>query len=101
MTLPAVTGFEELHLRFMQWLSYTTDADSGQVQIQVWDDVTQTWLAWENVGTSVQLLSGWSLKDIDLTTFSGQTVRLGFMHTDNSFSQSTGWYIDDITITIF
>ena len=42
MTLPAVTGFEELHLRFMQWLSYTTDADSGQVQIQVWDDVTQT-----------------------------------------------------------
>ncbi len=37
--LPTVTGSDEIHLRFQQGFSYTTNA-SGQVQIAVWDPLS-------------------------------------------------------------
>ena len=100
--LPSVTGAEELHLRFWQWFSYAA-ADSGQVQILVWDSVSGTWGSWANEGTAVVNTSGWSLKDVDLTAYAGKRVRIGFYHTafcDGGFcnDESTGWYIDDISI---
>ncbi len=39
VVLPAVTGYEEIHLRFMNWFSYFDSIDWGQVQVQVWDAV--------------------------------------------------------------
>ena len=96
IVLPSVTGPEELHLRFQQWFSYAT-GDGGQVQISVWD--ASSWGPWISEGTSVADTSGgWSLKDVDLTAYAGETVRLAFYHTESSIRISTGWYIDAIDI---
>jgi hypothetical protein len=96
-------GLEELHLRFQNWFSYST-ADSGQVQVSVWDNVAETWGSWVNEGAAVVNTSGWSLKDVDLTAYAGETVRIAFYHTAGRTccpefaSESTGWYIDDIEL---
>ncbi len=101
--LTSITGNEEIHLRFRHWFSYST-YDSGQVQISVWDAATSTWGAWTNKGTAVVSTSAWTLKDVELTAYAGETIRLGFYHTaqrsptSSYVSESTGWYIDDIEI---
>ena len=104
MVLPTVVGLEEVHLRFQNWFSYNL-SDSGQVQISVWNPVTMTWGAWANEGTAIVKTSGWSLKDVDLTTYAGKKVRISFYHTAVNYGGalygtdvSTGWYIDDIQI---
>ena len=99
--LPTVSGAEGVHLRFQQWFSYHT-GDSGQVQVSVWDPNTSTWGAWISEGTSVVNSSGgWSLKDVTLTAYAGETVRIGFLHTADTVNVATGWYIDDVTISVF
>lgn len=104
-TLPSVAGVgvEEVHLRFMNWFNYGA-MDYGQVQVQVWDAAGAAWGAWGNVGASVSShYSDWSLKDVDLTAYAGETVRIAFFHVatrqySNVADESTGWYIDDISI---
>jgi hypothetical protein len=101
--LPLVASGEELWLEFWQWHSYSS-YDSGRVQISVFDAAAGTWSAWENVGTSISGSFGWFKKQINLTSYAGEQVRIGFLHTatrDYSYnvSESTGWYIDDIQIT--
>ena len=104
--LPTVSGPEGVYLRFQHWFSYSS-LDSGQVQVQVWDPVAETWGDWNNAGAPVTGASDWTLKgDVDLTAFAGQVVRLGFLHTAardafNRPSESTGWYIDDVGISVF
>ena len=94
---------EELHLRFWTWFRYSY-SDFGQVQIQVWDYATSTWGDWVDEGIPVVDISDWSLKDVDLTVYAGETVRIGFYHeaVDNpgisTADVSTGWYIDDMSI---
>ncbi|MCP4995683.1 MAG: hypothetical protein GY934_18190, partial [Gammaproteobacteria bacterium] len=107
-TLPAVTGNEEIHLRFYNWFNYG-DYDSGQVQISVWDPITSTWGAWTDEGIAVSNSSvsnysgGWTLKAVELTAYQGETVRLGFLHSaarspSYTASEAPGWFIDDIEI---
>ena len=94
---------EEIHLRFWNWFRYST-YDSGQVQISVQNPSTEEWGVWVNVGNPVVDDSGgWSLKDVDLTGYAGQTVRIGFLHVAGRIPSSTpsegpGWYIDDILV---
>ena len=101
--LRELTGNEELHLRFWNWFNYSS-YDSGQVQISVQDDATGEWGAWVNEGGAVSSYSGgWSLKDVDLTDYAGQTIRIGFLHVAdrNQYghaSEGPGWFIDDIQI---
>ncbi|MBU0973788.1 MAG: choice-of-anchor J domain-containing protein [Proteobacteria bacterium] len=97
ITLGEISENEEIHLRFWNWFSYPDD--SGQVQVSIFDGTTKTWSAWENVGNSVSSSSGgWSIKDVDLTEYAGQTVRIGFFHVADGADQSYGWYVDDIQI---
>ena len=101
VVLPTVSSAEELQLRFWQWFSYSS-GDSGQVQLSVWDPVGQAWGAWTAVGNSIVNISGgWSQMAIDLTAYAGETVRLGFLHSADNFSSSTGWYLDDIQLVAF
>ena len=101
--LPSISDSEDLHLRFWNWFSYSS-YDSGQVQISVFDSSTDAWGPWEDKGDPVVSYSGgWSLKDVDLTEYAGQTIRIGFYHVahrspSSTASEGPGWYIDDIQI---
>ena len=100
LELPEVSGDEEIHLRFWHWFSYSS-YDYGYIQIQVQDGSD-----WKDVPGAITV-SGvyavWTLRDVDLTPYAGQTVKIGFYHTANRDSvgrpsESTGWYIDDIEV---
>ncbi|MCU0917575.1 MAG: choice-of-anchor J domain-containing protein [Planctomycetes bacterium] len=105
MQLPAVSENEEILLRFWQWFSYAW-ADSGSVQIQVFDGAL--WKPWEQVAVrAVAVSGGWSLTCVDLTAYAGQRVRIGFYHQDetekdgwggNIHAESSGWYIDEVEV---
>ena len=97
--LPSASGMEEVRLRFREAFFYRT-GDSGQVQVCVWDNATSTCGAWISVGAAVFESSDWSRRDIDLTAYAGQTIRLAFFHQAD-FSNNTvsaGWFIDDVQI---
>lgn len=102
--LPTVSNGEEIWLKFWQWFSYA-EADIGYVQISVWSASTSTWSAWANISDGVlDVSSGWSIGGVDLTLYAGSLVRVAFYHTANKTnsiydsSESTGWYIDEISI---
>ena len=100
VVLPSVSANEELHLRFQQWFSYST-GDFGQVQIAVWNAATSTWGDWINAGVPVADSSpDWSIKDVELTDYAGETVRIAFLHSADSsgITVSSGWYIDNVQI---
>jgi hypothetical protein len=93
--LPAVSGYEEIHLRFWHWFSYC-GSDQGRVQVSVYSG--GTWGTWENVGLAFTGSSPlWTLCDRDLTPYAGQRIRIAFYHTAGG--GCLGWYIDDIVIT--
>lgn len=102
--MPTASGFEEVHLRFEHWFSLSS-SDTGQVQLSSYNELTGTWSTWVDVGDpTVGVSGGWTTRDIDVTEFQGQRVRLGFMHTESNnglTSTSSGWYIDDINIVVF
>ncbi|GAH04074.1 unnamed protein product, partial [marine sediment metagenome] len=99
--MPTVAGADTIHLRFQEWFSYA-NSDSGQVQISVWNAGTSTWGGWVSEGTAIANASGgWSLRDVDLTTYSGERIRMGFLHFAETNFESSGWYVDDIGISVF
>jgi hypothetical protein len=106
IALPSVSGNEELELRFRNWFEYGFDPDTGTVQVSV-RDAGGVFGAWESVGIPVTEQSGgWSLKAVDLTAYAGETVRIGFLHTERDSSGvagnwlGAGWYIDDVQIVV-
>jgi len=95
--LPTVSGNEELRMRFQSW---TSIGGFGQVQVSV-QEAGGTFGAWTDVGSAVSGTSGgWTIKDVELTAFAGQTVRIGFL-LDVAGASFAGWYIDDIEFLIF
>ena len=94
--LPAVSGDEEIHLRFWHWFSYSDD--EGHVQVSVYNG--SDWGEWEPVGIPIQYSSEyWSLADRDITQYAGEKIRIAFYHTVDWSYESTGWYIDNVEIT--
>ena len=100
-TVPAVDADTRVTARFWQYYQYGT-GDSGLVQISPfngisWGDWTTLSLAATN-GTS----TNWQQVFVDLTSYQGQQVRLGFQHTANSDgSVGAGWYLDDLSLSSF
>ena len=41
---------------------------------------------------------GWSIKDVDLTAYSDERVRLGFLHFSATSIVGAGWYIDNLEV---
>jgi hypothetical protein len=101
--LPSIAADEEIRLQFMNAFEYG-GCDSGYVQLSTYDAGDGSWSAFETVGTSVVNNSGWSLKEVDLSAYAGQTVEVAFCHTAASAypcgSGGTGWYIDDVLIEV-
>ncbi len=106
--LPPITGFEEILLRFWEWHQYAVagyEDDRGQVQISIWDPALDklSWSAWKNIGDPVRGSSAvWTQKEIDLTAYANQKVKLAFRHIDDwvdgGDEVASGWYLDDIEI---
>ena len=94
--LPAVSGDEEIHLRFWHWFSYRDD--QGYIQVSTYDESTGEWSSWETIGGTVNSSSDWALSARELTNYAGQKVRIAFYHTADSYDTASGWYIDDIEI---
>ena len=95
--LPAVSGDEEIHLRFWHWFSYRDD--QGYIQVSTYDESTGEWSSWETIGGTVNSSSDWALSARELTNYAGQKVRIAFYHTADSYDTASGWYIDDVIIT--
>ena len=93
--LPTVSGSEELRMRFQSW---THISGVGQVQVSV-QDTGGTFGPWTDVGSPVSGTSGgWTIKDVELTAYAGETVRIAFLLDVGNSAQ--GWYVDDITIVV-
>jgi hypothetical protein len=97
VTLPEVSGDEQVHLRFWQWFSYAND--EGRVQVSVYSD--GEWGSWESVGYPIQYsVPYWSMLERDLTEYAGEKIRIAFYHIADSVQEATGWYIDDVAVQL-
>ena len=98
--LPAAPP-EALELRFQQYHSLSTSdgTDTGLVRIHI-DDGSITTLATVTGGSG----GTWApYPPIDLSAYTGQRVRIGFVISDvdggySGHSEGAGWYLDDIEI---
>ena len=109
--LPAVSGADEIHLRFWHWFSYSDVIsntlggpayDAGLMEISVYDEDSHIWSNFSSISTPVRNASSdWTLKDVDLTAYASKRVRVAFNHAPygSTPNVSSGWYIDDVEIT--
>jgi hypothetical protein len=95
-TVPA--ALEKPRLRFWHWWSFNRD-DGGQVQIS-----TNNGASWQPLSPTYRTDSSgrWTRAWLDLKTYAGQTVRLGFYFSSYNFTGSPdvapGWYIDEVEV---
>lgn len=98
IVLPAASALRDgvLWLRFWHLWSYQ-DGDWGEIQIS--RRTGGTWGAWESVGNGFAGESAvWVPHLIDITSYAGETIRLGLYHEENGYWQATGWFLDDLAI---
>lgn len=103
--LPEVSGPEELQLRFWHWFSYSS-YDEGSVEILVWNADVEEWQPSETESPAyADVSSGWTQAAVPLTALAGERVRIAFSHRadrSGSFSsESSGWYIDEVSVITF
>ncbi|VGO16683.1 Bacillopeptidase F [Pontiella desulfatans] len=102
IVLPSVSGDERLQFRFWQAFYYpfaTHANDWGEVQVSSYNAGTGAWSSWSRLSVTAtdRSSSWWSRIALDLTSYAGQRIRIGFLHTADSYN-GAGWYIDDIEI---
>lgn len=100
ITLPATSENEHLKLRYWQWYSYSF-LDSGKVQLSVYNEAWGSWGQWTTLATVRNSYPVWTMANLDISEYAGETVRLAFYHQTSSAGEklnSVGWYIDDIDI---
>lgn len=100
--LPYAAEWDEILLRYRQFFSYSS-RDFGEVQISVFENGEYS--VWIPEKRNVQYVTDWHHASIDLAKYRGKEIRIGFYHEDNregtyEHSESAGWYIDDVQITI-
>ena len=80
-------------LRFWQWIS-SFGGDYGEVQVrrreEDWETVS---VRYDGVGGNV-----WGKSLVDLGSYGGDSIQVGFLFSSDNISTSTGWYLDSITI---
>jgi hypothetical protein len=102
INLPETSDQNEIHLRYWQWFSYNS-AGYGHIQIQIYNDSTGEWSEWNTIDQSVSddyRSKVWLRKDIDLSEYELKTIKIAFLHNGYSNYVDSGWYIDNIQITI-
>ncbi len=97
LTLPAISGNEEIRLQYWQWYEYGSYTE-GTVQVSEW--IGGEWSNWLPVGSTTKsdrTSVDWHFVALDLTAYTGRQIRLAFHH-DGSSSVRAGWYIDRVEI---
>ncbi len=100
----SVTVTPGCKLFFQSRLGWATSDQTATVQIST--DAGATWSStvWTQAGTNNSGESGFTLKEIDLSTFDGQSIQVRFLYdfSGGSFYPQTdsgvGWYVDNIQI---
>ena len=98
--LPTIDENTLLILYLMQYYSYSS-YDEGIIQIRSYINKTKTWTSWKTLETINGKDLYWYQLKIDLTSYAGNRIQLGFLHksTYSSYSnREIGWYIDNIQI---
>ncbi len=109
ITLPTIVATEEIQLRFWQWFSFAPTTcsvigcanDYGRVYIQeqtapgVWSAAAPLSSYVGNSGNT------WTQTAVDLSAYAGKKVRILFGTVNGGGAGvSSGWYIDDVAITV-
>jgi hypothetical protein len=93
INLPASAGaFFRIKLQVREWFELESGYDFGRVRVSVDDGKT-----WKLVD-SRSGYTDWRNVDIDLTPYSGKTIRLAFTLETDSDIAFRGWALDDIKI---
>jgi len=95
--LPNVGPGEVIRLNHQVWFS--TEDGNDYYQVQVSSDGGQAWANPPCTGASSGHNPAWTQAGADLTSWAGQTVRIGFLFiTNNCYGGGTGAFIDDVHV---
>ena len=94
ITLPSLSDEETIQLKFWQWFDIENGDDRGVVQIS---ENSGEWQTLSNVDIDGRNPT-WSQYIVDLSSFAGSSIRLGFYFQSNPYHNYNGWYIDDVSI---
>lgn len=93
ISLPTLNGSKEnLQLLFYEWYAIESGYDYGRVKIST--DSGVTWNEIENRSGS----SDWRKTSIDISSYSGQTIKIAFHLTSDGSVTYDGWFVDNIKI---
>ncbi len=95
ISLPALTHpSSRLTLNFWEWFEIESGYDHGKVKVST--DGGTTWTELDDRSGS----SDWRETLIDLSSYAGQTIKLGFYFTSDYSVRYAGWYVDDVEILL-
>ena len=94
ISLPALSApAEKLQLKFKEWLETESGYDYGRVEIS--DDGGSSWTQLDRRSGSSEW---WQESVLDISSYQGEEVLLGFRFTSDGSIRYKGWYIDDIEV---
>lgn len=103
-----VTPFAQLSF----WAKWNIEAGYDYVQLEVKKEGTSTWIPLEGKytkpGTNDQAageplydgVSGWVKEQVDLSAYSGESIRLRFMLKSDVYVTADGFYFDDMSLMV-
>lgn len=81
------------YLQFQSWHNLENNYDYGHVVVST--DMEN----WEQLAEYNGTTDGWTASEVDLSSYSGQSIFVGF-HVDTDYSVTReGWFIDDVALT--
>lgn len=102
LVMPQITLPEgEAYLQFDQWYSFIgpsypgESGDYGYVVVST----DQNHEEWTRLMTITDKSDGWERAEIDLSSYSGQSISIGFQATSDYYWESDGWYLDAVALS--
>lgn len=103
-----LSGYSDAELTFWTWYAMETDWDYGYVAVSTdgnsWTNLPGTLTTdmdpnGNNLGNGITgHSSGWVQETMDLTSFTGNKIFLGFRFKSDAAANEEGWYVDDINV---
>ena len=83
---------ENPRFKFWQWYRTASAADYGQLQIRTNGG------AWTNISEQITgTATNWAERFVELRSYTGQTIQIGFHFVSDATGTAAGWYVDDPT----